>query len=62
MLPFLANLHCSKGIITVFQKFMGAKVEPLPPFFFQYLDGGDHRECSKKKNKKNSIEMKFHPP
>ena len=29
MLPFLANLHCSKGIITVFRKIMGAKVEPV---------------------------------
>ena len=48
MLPFLPNLHCSKGIITDFRKIIGAKVEPVPPFFIQYLDGGDHRECSKK--------------
>ena len=49
MLPFLANLHCSKGIITVFQKFMGAKVEPLPPFFFN-IQMGVITENAQKKN------------
>ena len=60
MLPFLANLHCSKGIITVFQKFMGAKVESLPPFFFNIQMEVITENA--KKNEKNSREMKFHPP